>query len=316
MTRPPEDLGLVPLLDPRWAVFLRVVQAGSLTRAAADTDSTQPVVSRQLAALEADCGMRLFHRTGRGMALTEAGERVLPRVRAMLDEAGRLRDEVHSARGLVMGDVRVGLLPAVVPRVAEGLFRTVRTRFPEVRLHMTEGTSVQLAEMVATGRLDMALLLREGAEEEDPEEWTLRRMPLYLIGAADDPLMQQALLPFARLHGLGLILPAQPHPLRSHLEAAAREHGIALVVSVEANSIALQKEIAAAGGCYAIVAGTAIVEDVRARRLGSAKIVEPTLWRRVVLTTTPLRPDTPATREVKKLLRTLYAAGTKAASHD
>ncbi|RZL88184.1 MAG: LysR family transcriptional regulator, partial [Variovorax sp.] len=215
--------------------------------------------------------------------------------------ARRLADEVQSARGVALGDVRVGLLPAAVPWLAERLYRAVRTGLPQVRLHMTEGTSTQLAEMVQAGRLDMALLLREGAADDDAD-LTLRRMALHLIGAAGDPLVERATLPFARLDQLPLVLPAHPHALRAHLDEIAGQRGIRLHVAVEANSIALQREIAAAGDCYAIVADAAVAGQVKARRLAATRLTNPVLWRRVVLANTPLQPDTLATREVRALV--------------
>lgn len=301
MTKPPRDSDFSAAMQSRWTVFLQVAQAGSLTLAAAESGSSQPVISRQLAALEAQCGARLFQRTGRGMALTEFGLRLLPRVQAMFNEARRLSDEVQSARGVPMGDVHVGLLPAAVTRMAEQLVREVRTRFPHVRLHMTEGTSVQLGELVTSGRLDMAVLLREGLEE-DPTEPTLSKMALHLIGSATDHLMQGSSIPFSRLAGLPLVLPPQPHALRNHLDGIAMKKGMRLTVAVEANSISLQREIAAAGGSYAIVAGGVVAADAMAKRLGSVKIVAPTLWRRVVLSSTALRPDVLATREVRLIM--------------
>jgi DNA-binding transcriptional LysR family regulator len=290
------------LLDARWRVFLQIAQAGSLTRAALESGSAQSLLSRQLAALEAECGARLFRRTGRGVVLSEFGERVLPRVQAMLDEARRLGDEVQQARGQPLGDVRVGLLPAAVPWLAERLYRAVRNDFPQVRLHMTEGTSTQLSEMVLAGRLDMALLLREGIEAPGGADVTLRRMALHLIGAAGSAPVQRDTLPFARLDGLPLVLPAHPHPLRAHLAEVATQRGVRLHVAVEANSIALQREIAAAGDCYAIVADAAVASHLQARRLGATRLVAPVLWRRVVLAGTPLHPDTLATREVRALV--------------
>ncbi len=290
------------MLDARWRIFLQIAQAGSLTRAAAESGSAQSLLSRQLAALEAECGARLFKRTGRGVVLSEFGERVLPRVQALFDEARRLSDEVQNARGVPMGDVRVGLLPAAVPWLAERLYRAVCEQYPQVRLHMNEGTSTQLSELVAAGRLDMALLLREGPDQ--PGDITLQRIALHLIGRAGDPLLDRATLPFSRLDDLPLVLPAPPHALRAHLSEVAAERGIRLNVAVEANSIALQREIAAAGNCYGIVAGAAVEGETR-RRLGTTRLVAPVLWRRVVLTSTALQPDTLATREVRALVERL-----------
>jgi LysR family nitrogen assimilation transcriptional regulator len=59
-------------------LFVQVAEAGSLSRAATGLETTQPAISRRIAAFEQAWGGRLFHRTGRGVMLTDLGERVLP----------------------------------------------------------------------------------------------------------------------------------------------------------------------------------------------------------------------------------------------
>ncbi len=62
----------------RLKLFIQVAEAGSLSKAAVLLDSVQSAISRQIAALERDCGRRLFDRTGRGVTLTDFGKRVFP----------------------------------------------------------------------------------------------------------------------------------------------------------------------------------------------------------------------------------------------
>ena len=64
----------------KWRAFLAIGELGSLTRAALFLDSNQSLLSRQLNALERECGARLFNRTGRGVELSEVGQRLFPRV--------------------------------------------------------------------------------------------------------------------------------------------------------------------------------------------------------------------------------------------
>ena len=59
----------------KWRAFVAIGELGSLTRAALFLDSNQSLLSRQLNALERECGARLFNRTGRGVELSETGAR-------------------------------------------------------------------------------------------------------------------------------------------------------------------------------------------------------------------------------------------------
>lgn len=288
---------MLAILDSKWQLFIQLAELGSLSRASMTADIPQSVLSRQLAQLERECGTRLFRRTGRGVVLTEFGERLFPRIKAMLAEADLLADDIRTSGGLPSGEVRLGLLPSTVPMLAVRLFEVVRERFPRVRLHLTEGSSAQLEEHVQEGRLDMALVARD-LDSERPDEPVLVRHALYLVGRPGDALLRSGEVPFAQIAGLPLVLPSPPHPLRSRLEQLARVHAIQLDMAIDADTMRLQHAIAAAGGGYAIT--------TRPRgplAAASALITEPTLLRSVVLSTTLRRPHTMATREVHKLLQ-------------
>lgn len=294
---------MISIVDPKWKLFVKLAELGSLSRTSTTLDVPQSMVSRHLAQLEQDCGARLFRRTGRGVVLTEFGEQIFPRITAMIAQAEVLADDIHTSGGVPSGEVRVGLLPSTVPLLASQLFASVRERYPKIRLHLMEGTNTQLQELVQDGRLDMALLARED-EPANGDEPVLARVSLKLVGRRDAPLLRQETVAFARLHGEPLVLPSPPHPIRSRLEQLARAQRIELNMAVEADSIWLQHAIAAAGGGYAVttgLAGNGAVDE----QLAAAQIVEPEMWRVLVLSTTLRRPHTLATREVYRQIQRL-----------
>src|SRR5437763_558615 len=129
------------IVDARWRLFLKVADLRSISGAAAAMDVPQSVVSRQIAQLEAESASRLFRRTGRGMVLTEFGEEVYPRIAQLIAQAEQLADEMRTRGGIPMGDVRFGMLPSTVSSLAGPLFSHVREHWPQVRLHLTEGSS-------------------------------------------------------------------------------------------------------------------------------------------------------------------------------
>jgi len=255
-------------------------------------------VSRNIAVLEAQCGERLFHRTGRGVILTEFGEQLLPCVSSLLAEAEGLADDIRNLRGKPVGEVVVGMLPSAVRRYAGDLYAAVRTKMPAVRLHLIEGASAQLEEQLHDGRLDMALVLRE-EEASIGEAYLLARVPLHLVGPATDPVMGSSAITLKQLSGLPLVVPGRPHRLRARLDHLAIEHAMALRVAVEADSVQLQYEVVAAGGGFAIAS---VLPGSLDQRLASARIVEPILERFVVLVESPRRPLTRASREVRQLI--------------
>ena len=286
-------------LEHKWLVFMKVAELGSLTRAATFFDVPQSMISRHIAQLETQCGSRLFRRTGRGVLLTEFGEQIYPRIKTLLADADQLADDIRVSGGMPMGEVRVGILPSTVHVLASVLFRQTRQRFPRIKLHLSEGPSPQLEEQLREGRMDMALLLREGLAN-NAGETMVAQVSLRLVGPRGDPLVENGTVPFRALAGLPLVVPSFPHSLRSRLDALSEGRGMRLDIAVEADSIRLQHEIVAAGGGYAITAG--LFEMTGDPRLNSALIVEPELLRSVVLATTLRRPHTMATREVFRLI--------------
>ena len=288
------------VVDPKWMLFIKVAELGSVTHAAAVLDQPQSVISRQIGILERDCGARLFRRTGRGVVLTELGQQIFPRVKALVAQSEQLADEIRTSGGEPIGTVRLGILPSSVPLFVGALLRTARQRFPKVRLHLTEGSSVQLEDWLNQGRLDLSLLLRED-EQESQDEPTLKTVQLSLIGPLGDPVTAQPEVEFERIAQLPLVLPGQPHLLRARLDALAAQRNVRLQVAIEADSIHLQEEVVIAGGGYAIVAARALHPD-EPRRFNVARIVNPTLTRRVVLSTSVLRPHTLAGRAMRQLI--------------
>ncbi len=291
------------IIDNRWTLFTQVAELGSLTHAAAVLDIPQSVLSRNIGALERECGTRLFRRTGRGVVLTEFGELIYPRVKQLIAQADQLSDDIRSSGGEPLGTVRIGVLPSIVPLLCGSLYRSAAQRFPKAKLHLTEGSSVQLEDWLNQGRLDLALLLREDSVGPMHEQ-TLQTLSLSLIGPPGDPVTREGKIDFARLAGLPLVLPGQPHLLRVRLDALAREKNVTLTVAMEADSINLQRELVAAGAGYAIIATPAALSS-GSSRASAALIVNPELFRRVVLSATLLRPHTHATGAISRLIQEL-----------
>jgi LysR family nitrogen assimilation transcriptional regulator len=285
-------------------LFALVAQHGSLTKAALATDSAQSIVSRQLSALEKECGGRLFYRTGRGVTLTELGATFLPRVKQLLLQLEQLADSIRSSAGVPAGEVRVGILPALSVPLVSALTRQARERYPSIRLHLFEGSNGQLQEWIDSGRIDLALMYRYG-EVNAAAERVVGTAFAYLIGAAGDKVTREPTIAFERLQQLPLVLPGVPNALRTTLDAVARHESISLNVVLEADSLPIQKRIAADGDAYAIVGRLAVSEEVRLGRLQASRIVNPPIERVAILAAGTQGNYGPSARAIAQLLEPL-----------
>ena len=82
-----------------WKLFIDATELGSLSKVALVYGTSQPHISRRIGELEQECGGRLFLRTGRGVVLTELGQRIAPRVRAWLTSTEQLANDVRTSAG-------------------------------------------------------------------------------------------------------------------------------------------------------------------------------------------------------------------------
>lgn len=297
-SRRPHDWDLA-----RLRLFVVVAEEGSLTRAAALTGSPQPAVSRQIARLEQECGGRLFLRTGRGVALSPLGTRVLPKAKAILQGAQDLGEEVEEGAKAPSGDVRIGALPSLYLSIVVPLFQTLRTRMPGVHLHIFEGSAGQIDQWLATGFVDIGLPYRYGKHVADVE--SLVTVSSYLVGPSKDPLTSGETVRFSQLDGLPLVMPSAPSGVRLLLAQLARKAGIQLNVVMDADSTQIQRAVARGAGAYAVLPLHAFADDIRSGAVQAARIVEPRIDRTIAMGITSARPPTQATREVAKGIRRL-----------
>jgi len=266
----------------KWRSFVAIGELGSLTRAALFLDSSQSFLSRQVNALERECGARLFNRTGRGVELSEVGQRLFPQVKDLLARAQALEHDIRADLREPVGPVVLASLPSIGTILIGRLLAEVRARHPGVNLKVLEGSSGQVEEWLNDSRTDIAILYRYAPTLPEQEE-ALATVDSYLIGAKGDRLTAAGSVPFASLDGLPFILPGVPNGLRTALDAGARQARIALTPVIEADSLPLQKQLTAQEGLYTVLPLHAVWQEVQEGKLQAARIVEPPFQRTVAL---------------------------------
>jgi DNA-binding transcriptional LysR family regulator len=135
-----------------------VAETGHFTRAAERCHVVQSALSHQIAKLERELGARLFDRTRRQVRLTAAGEAFVPAARQALDAAARARAEVAAVTGEVRGRLALGAIGTVTAVDLAALLADFHTRYPDVRIALRSGASLELIAEVRAGGLDAAFL--------------------------------------------------------------------------------------------------------------------------------------------------------------
>jgi len=289
----------------RLRVFVTVVQQGSLTRTAVMLGLPQPAISRQIFKLESECGGRLFHRTGRGVTLTELGEALLPRIVSLLEEADELTTQLDEGARLPGGEVRLAALPSLYMVLIVPLFFELRKVFPGIRLQVFEGSGGQIDQWLASGFVDLGLPYRYGKALQ-PDVAPLVQISSYVMGVPGDELTAEPTVRFAALDRRPLVLPGAPSGVRLTLDQMAKQAGIKLTVALEADSTQIQKAVARLGGAYAVLPAHAATEEIEAGTLQISRIVEPEFNRAIALGMTSAKPPSRAVRQVARMIREIF----------
>ena len=260
--------------------FIHVARAGSFSKAAAQLYIAQPALSRQIAKLEAEIGVPLLARYGRGVRLTAAGVRLLERAELITHMVGETGEQVRASADEERGHVAIGLPPAIGQMVGARLIGAFSAQWPRVSLQVREGLSSYLQEWVLDRRVDLAIVYNQpplDAVDVQP----LFSEPMLLVGPPGSPSGPCTL---ADLGGLPLILPALPHSNRLLIERSASQSGVRLRVVMEVDSVALTKKLVAAGLGYSILTSIAVHAERRSGELTVRCIERPGIRSSVAIT--------------------------------
>lgn len=139
--------------------FVAVAEENHFGRAAARLHMTQPPLSQTIQALEAALGILLFERTRRSVALTPAGEALLPEARRILQQAAALPDLARRAASGESGMLSLSFVSTADYSVLPPLLREFRERHPQIHIDLREATTDVQLEDLMHGRIDAGLLI-------------------------------------------------------------------------------------------------------------------------------------------------------------
>jgi len=183
--------------------FREIAQAGSFSAAALSLGYTQSAISRQIAALEAAVGHRLFDRSRQGVTLTPAGARLLTSAIRALDEIDRALRELDGEQTTV-GPVRIGAFPAAMIGLVPAALQSLPAH---LKVTAREATTPALTRALRAGTLDLAILARSppfrplDAESPPLELTTLSERELVIGVAASHPLASVPVVEVGELEG-------------------------------------------------------------------------------------------------------------------
>jgi DNA-binding transcriptional LysR family regulator len=290
--------------------FLAVAREGHVTRAARQLHLTQPAVSAQLARLEGELGIALFHRTPKGMVLTEAGRTLHHYVQdalVRLDDGQRALEELA---GLARGELAVGGGATATTYLLPPLLREFHEGYPAIRLYVREQGSRGVVGAVLGGDLDIGFVTwppdspldAVAAGRLSVTEWVTDE--LVLLWPPGHPCHGRGSFEWAELKGQPLVLFEAGTAVRAVIDEALGGAGVEPNIVMELRSIESIKQMVAQGIGAGFVSRFALAPElgVGAPTVG-ARPVEGGLHRTIAMVHRSDRTPSPAGRAFLRLAR-------------
>ncbi|MBX9773876.1 MAG: LysR family transcriptional regulator [Xanthobacteraceae bacterium] len=289
--------------------FTRIVELGSLTRAAEALNISQPALGLQVRNLEGELQTQLLERRSRGVVPTAAGLLLVERARRIIAEVDDARQAMRDHAGTAGGEVTVGITPSTNAAFAARIIRRCAEEYPAIQLRIIEGLSSALVDWIRSARVDLAVVYYLDEPPFGLVAEPIAQEELFFVESSSIG-KREATVTFEEVCRYPLIMPGAPHGLRLVVDQYARTYGHEFQVPFEMQSVPVILELIQLGlGCgilpYGAVAAKIASGDVRATR-----IVEPAIDRTMSLVYRQNRQLSKAELMLKALLIEQVAAAT------
>lgn len=253
-------------------IFLAAAEEENFSAAARRLHLSQPAISFQIQGLEQRLNVQLFQRTGKRIALTEAGRDLLPMAREMINLSSRIEETMCLQQGIVKGHVQIGCSTSPGKYILPHLIGAYRKQYPEVQFTVQVMSRPEVEEKLLRKEIHIGVLSIPSKHKE-LECWTLFEDELILIVGAQHPwVMRDIILP-AELRDAEWILREGSAATRQLIASTLAEQGLAaddLRVAMELGSVEAVQAAVEAGH------GVSFVSRIAAQRglqIGAIKAV-------------------------------------------
>lgn len=279
----------------RMQVLLAIVEAGSVTSAAAELGYTPSAVSQQLLRLEREVGQPLLERHARGMVPTDAGVALAGHARKVLRQLAAAEADLAEVAGLRRGTVALGTFPTVGSSFLPLAVQRFRRLYPAIQMTIRSGREDDLLRMLEEGTVGLSLLWDYEWSRVDSSDLVLTHLftdPTVLLVGSDHRLARRRSVRLDQLADEQWIIRAGGHPVVEVLERSALAAGFTPQISFHANDYQEAQAMVSVGLGIALAPRTATVNqhpDVRVISLGDSAPA-----RRILVAHRPDRVRAPA----------------------
>ncbi|EHK64022.1 LysR family transcriptional regulator [Achromobacter arsenitoxydans] len=256
--------------------FVRVVEAGSIGRAAMSIGMVTSALSQQISRLEGELSTRLLQRSASGVVPTDAGLAFFRQAQLALRHADDAVQAAQQAR--LAGHVSVGLPSTTAAVLGAPFLKAMNERYPDIRLHLVEALSGHLTDMLNGRLLDLAIVFHA----ESARRWSVVPLldePLFLFARPDMPGVPAGdTTRLEAIADLPLVLPSGRHGLRALVNNAFLQLGRTPRVVAEVDGLSLLMDVVQQGNAASIQPSSATAR-IAPGQLRMARIDDAHLFR-------------------------------------
>lgn len=280
--------------------FVGIVQAGSLSRAADQLHVAQSAISHHLASLETELGRPLVTRYSKGIVLTEAGSVLYRHAEAILRHVEFARQDTANVSDVPSGRVSIGLPHTIAALLSYELLMRIRTVYPRIVLHVTDGNNALLREQLVNGRLDIAVLFADQPERGISIEPLLIEELFYVTADRDT-----APIRLADAAQLPLLVPGPGSGSHRAAQKVFNSYGLTVTPVAEIDVLSTFRRAVASGIGNAILPWCALYDGEEEVTLNYRRFADATLARSAALCFSEVGERSPAIEAVALTLKSL-----------
>ena len=216
--------------------LIAISETLNFTRAAEVCFVGQSTLSAGLKELEDSLGVQLVERDKHSVSLTPIGQGVVERAQRLIVQADDLVDFVEGSAGVMMGVIKLGVIPTIAPFLLPLFLPKMREQFPELKIVLREDLTANLIDKLNRHELDFALI----ALPYDTKGFLMKELfndEFWLIGKEDDPSLKNNEIQLTNRLTDRILLLEEGNCLRDHTLAACKKTEIASQNGIEATSL-------------------------------------------------------------------------------
>lgn len=284
--------------------LVAVAETGKFNEAARTMNISQPSLSTQIADMEIELNAKLVERGRHGAILTPIGEDIVRRARSILRSVEELKSAPHISSNLLTNRMRLGVIPSVGPYLLPVVTRTLHQKYPDLRMNVIEGRTLDIDQYLRDGRLDTIISTAE--DHSDTKAIPLFKEKLWICVPPDSPLARdKGDVKLDELKGMSLLSLGHGHHLNLAIHDLAKQSGAYVNNEYEGTSLDAIRQMATMGAGIAILPSLyALVEASRDTELVVRRIDHKEAEREISLIwrdTSPLESSFEQLAEVLKV---------------